>query len=65
MFHPWMIGSGLALAAGAGFVIGGGMASKMGIALIGLVGRKAAAETATNLGRQVLRQAAGAAQASV
>jgi hypothetical protein len=55
----------LAIAAGAGFVIGGGMASKMGVALIGLVGRKAAAETTTNLGRQVLRQAAGAVQASV
>jgi hypothetical protein len=55
----------LVIAAGAGFVIGGGLASKMGLMLIGLVGRKAAAETATNLGRQVWRQAAAGAQASV
>jgi hypothetical protein len=39
------------------------MASKMGLALLGLVGRKAAAETATNFGRQILRQAAGGAKA--
>jgi ElaB/YqjD/DUF883 family membrane-anchored ribosome-binding protein len=43
----------LALAAGAGFVIGGGLATKKGAALLGLFGRKAAVETATNFGRQV------------
>ena len=35
------------------------MASKWGLALLGLAGRRAAAETATNFGRQMLRQAAG------
>ena len=54
----------LAIAAGAGFVAGGGMASKWGLALLGLAGRRAAAETATNFGRQMLRQAAGGARAS-
>jgi len=53
----------LAIAAGSGFVIGGGLATKIGLTLLGLAGRKAAAETATNFGRQVLRQAAGRAQA--
>ena len=48
----------IAIAAGAGFVIGGGMTSRMGLLLIGLAGRRAAAEAATNLGRPVLRQAA-------
>jgi ElaB/YqjD/DUF883 family membrane-anchored ribosome-binding protein len=43
----------LALAAGAGFVIGGSLATKAGAALLGLFGRKAAVETATNFGRQV------------
>ena len=43
----------LGLAAGTGFVIGGGLATKTGAALLGLVGRKAAVETATNFGRQV------------
>ena len=54
----------LALAAGAGFVIGGGLATKTGVALLGLFGRKAAVETATNFGRQVLRQAVGGAKAA-
>jgi hypothetical protein len=54
----------LAIAAGVGFVAGGGMASKWGLALLGLAGRRAAAETATNFGRQMLRQAAGGARAS-
>jgi ElaB/YqjD/DUF883 family membrane-anchored ribosome-binding protein len=52
----------LAIAAGAGFVMGGGMATKMGLVLLGLFGRKAAAETATNFGRQILRQAAGSGE---
>jgi hypothetical protein len=54
----------LAIAAGVGFVAGGGMTSKLGLALLGLVGRRAATETATNFGRQMLRQAAGGAGAS-
>jgi hypothetical protein len=53
------------LAAGMGFVAGGGIASKWGLALLGLAGRRAAAETATNFGRQMVRQTAkrGAASA--
>jgi ElaB/YqjD/DUF883 family membrane-anchored ribosome-binding protein len=54
----------LAIAAGVGFVAGGGMASKWGLALLGLAGRRAAAETAPNFGRQMLRQAAGGGAAS-
>ena len=50
----------LILAAGAGFVIGGGLATNMGMTLLGLFGRKAAVETATNFGREVLRQSAAA-----
>jgi hypothetical protein len=38
-----------AIAAGAGFVIGGGMATRPALALLALFGRKAAKETATNL----------------
>jgi hypothetical protein len=54
----------LAIAASVGFVAGGRMASKWGLALLGLAGRRAAAETATNFGRQMLRQAAGGGAAS-
>jgi hypothetical protein len=54
----------LGLAAGAGFVIGGGLATNMGVALLGLFGRKAAIETATNFGRQVLRQAVSGGEAA-
>ena len=54
----------LAIAASVGFVAGGGMASKWGLALLGLAGRRAAAETATNFGRQMLRQAVGGGTAS-
>jgi hypothetical protein len=46
----------LLLAAGAGFVVGGGLATNLGVALLGLFGRNAAVETATNFGRQILRQ---------
>jgi hypothetical protein len=45
----------LLLAAGAGFVVGGGLATNLGVALLGMFGRNAAVETATNFGRQVLR----------
>jgi ElaB/YqjD/DUF883 family membrane-anchored ribosome-binding protein len=54
----------LGIAAGAGFVMGGGMATSRGLALLGLVGRKAAVDTATNFGRQVLRQAVGGVEAA-
>ena len=54
----------LALAAGSGFVIGGGLATKTGVALLGLFGRKAAVDTATNFGRQVLRQTVGGGEAA-
>jgi hypothetical protein len=54
----------LVIATGAGFVAGGGMASKWGLALLGLAGRRVAAETATNFGRQMLREATGGARAS-
>jgi hypothetical protein len=54
----------LACAAGVGFLAGGGIASKWGMALLALAGRRAAAETATNFGGQMLRQAARGARAS-
>jgi hypothetical protein len=54
----------MAGAPGVGFVAGAGIASRLGLTLLGLAGRRAAAETATNFGRQVLRQAAGGARAS-
>jgi hypothetical protein len=54
----------LALAASAGFVIGGGMATNTGVALLGLFGRKAAVETAINFGRQVLRPAVRGAESA-
>ena len=52
----------LPLAAGIGFVIGGGLATNMGVALLGLFGRKVAMETATNVGGQALRQAVAGAR---
>jgi hypothetical protein len=54
----------LAIAAGTGFVMGGGMATSTGVALLGLVGRKAAVDTATNFGRQVFQQAISGAEAA-
>lgn len=53
----------LVLAAGAGFVVGGGLATNLGVALLALLGRKAAVETATNFGRQVLQQAVAGGEA--
>jgi ElaB/YqjD/DUF883 family membrane-anchored ribosome-binding protein len=38
-----------AVAAAAGFVLGGGMATRPGLAILALFGRKAAKEVATNL----------------
>jgi hypothetical protein len=49
----------MATTAGFGFVVGGGMTSKLGLLLLGLGGRRVAAETAANFGRQMLQQAAG------
>jgi 1,4-dihydroxy-2-naphthoyl-CoA synthase len=37
-----------AIAAGAGFVVGGGMVTRLGLATLALFGREAARETATN-----------------
>jgi ElaB/YqjD/DUF883 family membrane-anchored ribosome-binding protein len=47
----------MAIAAGAGFIIGGGLASSPGLALLGLFGRTAARDTVTNAGRQVWQRA--------
>jgi hypothetical protein len=38
-----------AIAAAGGYIIGGGMATRPGVAILALLGRKAAKETATNL----------------
>jgi len=45
----------LAIAAGTGFVLGGGLATKPGVILLGLFGRVAARQTATNVGSQILQ----------
>lgn len=47
----------MVISAGIGFVAGGGMSSKLGLTVLGFAGRRAATETATNFGHQVLRQA--------
>jgi len=47
----------LGIAAGAGFILGGGLATRPGVMLLGLFGRTAARQTATNVGRQVLQKA--------
>jgi ElaB/YqjD/DUF883 family membrane-anchored ribosome-binding protein len=54
----------IAISVGVGFVAGGGMASKLGLMLLGVAGRRTASETAKNFGRQVLRQAVGGARSS-
>ena len=38
----------LAIAAAAGFIVGGGLATRVGVAVLALFGRKAASETAGN-----------------
>lgn len=38
----------IAIAAGAGFIVGGGMVTRLGLAMLALFGRQAARETATN-----------------
>jgi ElaB/YqjD/DUF883 family membrane-anchored ribosome-binding protein len=38
-----------AIAAAAGFIIGGGMASRPGVAMLALLGREAAKQAATNM----------------
>jgi hypothetical protein len=47
----------LGIAAGVGFVLGGGLATKPGVMLLGLFGRATTRRTVTNVGRQVLRKA--------
>jgi 1,4-dihydroxy-2-naphthoyl-CoA synthase len=44
-----------AIAAGAGFVVGGGMVTRLGLATLALFGRQAARETATNFISRGLR----------
>jgi ElaB/YqjD/DUF883 family membrane-anchored ribosome-binding protein len=44
-----------ALAAAAGFVVGGGMASRPGLVILALLARKAARETAINLVGEMVR----------
>ena len=39
----------MAVAAAAGFIVGGGMATRPGVAILALFGRTAVKETATNL----------------
>jgi ElaB/YqjD/DUF883 family membrane-anchored ribosome-binding protein len=52
----------LALAAGAGFATGGRLAIKIGLALLGIFGRKAAAETTTNFVRQFVHRTVGSSK---
>jgi hypothetical protein len=47
----------MAIAAGADFIIGGGLTTGPGIALLGLFGRTAARDTVANAGRQVWQRA--------
>jgi hypothetical protein len=47
----------LGVAAGLGFILGGGLATRPGVMLLGLFGRAAARQTEMNVGRQVLQQA--------
>jgi hypothetical protein len=44
-----------AIAAAAGFIVGGGMASRPGLVILSLLGRKAARETATNFVGEMVR----------
>ena len=44
-----------AIAAGAGFIIGGGLATRPAVAILALFGRKAAKETATNFMTSMVR----------
>ena len=45
------------IAAGVGFILGGGLATRPGVILLGLFGRGAARQMATNTGRQLLQSA--------
>jgi hypothetical protein len=49
------------IAVGIGFILGGGLATRPGVMLLGLFGRTAARQTATNVGRQVFQKAAARA----
>jgi ElaB/YqjD/DUF883 family membrane-anchored ribosome-binding protein len=48
----------VAIAASAGFIVGGGMVTRLGLAMLTLFGRQAARETATNFIRGGLRPVA-------
>jgi hypothetical protein len=45
----------LGLASGAGFIVGGGLATNIGRAVLALFGRKAASQAAANFGRRVFQ----------
>jgi hypothetical protein len=51
----------LGIAAGVGFVLGGGLGTRPGVMLLGLFGRRAARQTATNIGRQVFQKSSSPA----
>ncbi|MBV8358207.1 MAG: hypothetical protein JO189_09770 [Deltaproteobacteria bacterium] len=51
----------LGLAMGIGFILGGGLATKPGVMLLGLFGRSAVRQTAKNVGEQVLQKASSRA----
>jgi ElaB/YqjD/DUF883 family membrane-anchored ribosome-binding protein len=45
------------IAAGVGFILGGGLSTGPGVLLLGLFGRSAARRKATNIGREQLQKA--------
>jgi ElaB/YqjD/DUF883 family membrane-anchored ribosome-binding protein len=45
------------IAAGVGFILGGGLATRPGVILLGLFGRSAARQMTTNTGRKLLPNA--------
>lgn len=47
----------LGIAAGVGFFLGGGLATKLGVIVLGLFGRTAARQMATNVGSQFFQKA--------
>lgn len=47
----------LGIAATMGFVLGGGLATRPGVIMLGLLGRTAARHAAMNIGRQALQNA--------
>ena len=47
----------IGIAAGIGFILGGGLGTRPGVMLLGLFGRRAARQIATNTGRELLQNA--------